>query len=191
MGKINQAKREKFLWVLRIALILASVAMTAFIFSNSLKSATQSSVQSSNVVDIVQKVAAFIAPDSQIANATGEAYDTLHSVIRSIAHFSEFFILGALYSWTCLSFTFQKAWQACPALGVATVSIVDECLQLTASERAFEFTDVLLDTSGGVCGVGLAILSVWIGFCIYRRTKIKKETARLVAEFAAETQSKE
>lgn len=178
----NQTKQRIFLRLLRSALVIASIVMTAFIFSNSLKDAAQSSQQSSGVVEFVQQVASVVAPNSQIANATGEAYDLLHSIVRNMAHFLEFCLLGALFSWTCLSFTFAKALQVCPALGVATVSIADECLQLLASERAFEFADILLDVSGGLSGVAFAIVSVWIGVCLYKSNKRKKERARLTAE---------
>lgn len=191
MGKIKRTNQGTYLCILRITLILASAAMIAFIFSNSLKTAEQSTRQSSDVVDLVQKVAAVIAPDSPIANATGEAYDVLQSVIRSMAHFLEFCLLGALFSWTCFSYTFRKIWQISPAAGVVVVAIADESLQLIPTARAFEFTDILVDVGGGVCGVGFAILCVWIGFCIYRNGKNKKEKARLLAELAAGERVKE
>ena len=191
MREIKQTTQGIYLRILRIALILASVVVMVFIFSNSLKTAEESTQQSSNVVDLVQKVAAVIAPDSQIANATGDAYDVLQGVIRSMAHFLEFCLLGALFSWTCFSYTFDKIWQICPALGVAAVAITDESLQLIPASRAFQFTDILVDVGGGVCGIAFAILCVWIGFCIYRNHKNKKEKARLLAELAAEEQPKE
>lgn len=193
MQKNNLTKTEIFLLLLRILLVLASIAMTVFIFSNSLKDATVSSQQSSGVVDIVQQVASVIAPDSQIANATGEAYDLLHSIVRSMAHLLEFCLLGGLFSWTCLAHTFRKAWQLCPLAGVATVALIDECLQLATAGRAFQFTDLSLDIFGGAMGIGFAILCVWIGFCIYRKKdkKDKKREGRLMAELAAGEQPKE
>lgn len=181
----NRTRNRIFLYLLRTVLIVAGVAMTAFIFSNSLKNAEQSTQQSSGVVEFVQKVASAIAPDSEIANATGAAYDLLHSIIRNVAHFSEFCALGALYSWACLSFTFKKPWQVCPALAVATAAVTDECLQIFSDGRAFQFTDMLLDVSGGLIGIGVAIVCVWIGFGIYKRKKIKTQKAGLNAELAA------
>ena len=178
MTKIFTAKNNTWLWVLRLALICASMATMVFIFSNSLKSAEQSSQQSSDVLQVVQKIAMIIAPDSQIAHATGPWYDFLHTSIRSMAHFLEFALLGTLCSFTCFTYTFSKAWQGGAILSTAAVAVVDECLQLTAVSRAFEFADILLDTSGGVAGVAFAVLCVWIGVCIFHKRRAKKEKAR-------------
>ena len=190
---MKENKRETmgiFLRILKIALILASMAMTVFIFSNSLKNAEQSSQQSTGVVDFVQKVASVIAPESQIATATGPAYDLLHSAIRSMAHFSEFFFLGVLYACTCLAYTFDKAWQAVPPLGVVSVAVADECLQLASNNRAFQFADLLLDVGGGVCGCVLAIFFTWVGWLIYQSVKEKRDKRRVIAELAASEQEK-
>lgn len=170
----KRTKQRTFLYILRCALIVASLLTMAFIFSNSLKNGEESTQQSTGVVDFVQDVASVIAPDSPIANATGEDYDLLHSFIRNLAHFSEFCLLGALLSWTCFSFTFKKIIQIFPPLGVATVAIADECLQLFTDARAFEVGDILTDTCGGVSGALIAIACVWIGYCIYKRKRKKK-----------------
>ena len=184
MIKTTPTTTKTWLWVLRAALILSSMATIIFIFSNSLKPAEQSAQQSSNVLQVVQKIATIVAPNSQIANATGPLYDWLHILLRSIAHFLEFFLLGALCSGVCSTYTFAKIWQACPIGTTATVAVVDECLQLTATARAFQFTDILLDVCGGVAGVGFTIFCVWIGLCIYRRSKAKNKAAGTKAKQA-------
>ena len=94
--------------VLRIVLTIACVVTIGFIFSNSLKTAEQSSAQSSTVVETIQKVAQVIAPESKIATATGEEYEALHELIRAWAHFAEFFLLGVLFGWCYCSYTLQK-----------------------------------------------------------------------------------
>lgn len=177
MTKIYVTTSKTWLWILRFALICASMATIVFIFSNSLKDAEQSSEQSSNVLKMVQRIAMVIAPNSQLANATGPFYDWLHSSLRSIAHFLEFFLLGTLCACACYTYTFSKAWQTCPVGIVATVAVIDESLQLTATARAFEWTDILLDLSGGIVGVGLVILCVWAGGCLYRKRRAKIEKA--------------
>lgn len=189
MAKIYPAKINIWLWVLRLALLCATMATMIFIFSNSLKSAEQSAKQSSDVLQIVQKIATIIAPNSQIANATGDFYDWLHSALRSMAHFLEFFLLGALCSYTCFTYTLSKVWQGGPVATTVAVAVVDECLQLTAASRAFQFTDILLDTCGGGAGIVFAILCVWIGLCIYRKSKAKKQKAGIQAEQASASQA--
>ena len=90
MIKKPQTKGGWVRLILQILLSIACVLMLAFIFSNSLKSAEQSIEQSSHAVEIVQDFVAVFDPDSPIVTATGEAYDLLHEIVRTIAHFAEF-----------------------------------------------------------------------------------------------------
>ena len=66
------------------------------------------------------------------------------------------------------------------------MSLTDECLQIFIEGRAFQLTDVLFVCSGGIVGIGIAILTVWLGFVIYKKRKIEKERALLEAECAAD-----
>ena len=176
MGKMEKTKTKYFLRALRILLTVACALWIAFIFANSLQAGEESVEQSSEVVKAVQKVAAFFDPNSSIANATGAAYDRLHAVVRSLAHFAEFALLGGLLCWCCFSYTLKKIFQIIPPCGVAAVGLIDEMLQLFTSGRAFQITDLLLDFAGGVVGIGFAILTVWLGFCIYKKKKTALKT---------------
>lgn len=158
--------------VLRIALTLACAFVYAWIFSNSLKTGAESSAQSLAVTDAVQSAAQVVAPSSGVATATGEEYDKLHSLIRSIAHFSEFALLGALLSWCYLSYTRQKAFAVIPFAFIVLTPIVDECLQTFTGGRGAEIKDILLDTAGGLFGAAVALLLFWLGWVIYKRRKV-------------------
>ena len=160
-------------FVLRIVLTVACVIMLGFIFSNSLKTAEQSTAQSSTVVDAVQKVAQAVAPESKIANATGDAYDRLHEQVRSWAHFFEFLALGALFGWCYFSYTLQKRYLYVSACAVIIVPVIDELLQIFSAGRGFSFADVLVDVCGGLVGIGVAAVTVLLGLVIYRK-KIKR-----------------
>lgn len=186
MGKKERIKKEYWLGALRGFLTLACIVMIAFIFANSLQASEKSVEKSSNVVKTVQKVAAFFDPNSKIANATGESYDRLHAVIRSLAHFAEFMMLGSLLCWCVFSYTFKKIFQIIPPCSVVIIGVLDEILQLFTSGRAFQVVDLLLDFSGGALGIGVAILTVWLGFVIYKKKKVKKESARLLEACRAE-----
>lgn len=105
---MKESTRKKWRAALRILLPIVCVALLAFIFGNSLKTGEQSSKQSSTVVNAVQTVAGWIAPDSALATATGAAYDHLHAWVRVIAHFLEFGALGAAMTWCCLSYSLKK-----------------------------------------------------------------------------------
>jgi VanZ family protein len=161
----------KYRWILRISLTVLCVLAVGFILYNSLQPATQSAEQSSRVVALVQKAAAVIAPHSSIANATGQAYQRLHEVVRTLAHFVEYALLGALGGWCCLTYTVRKSYLPIPMAGVAVLSVLDECLQTLSAGRGAQFSDVLVDMIGGGCGLAFAYFTVWAAVKIIKRRK--------------------
>ena len=144
----------------RIFLTLICVLATGFIFYNSMQTAEESSAASSGVVETVQEVAAVVAPDSKIANATGEDYDLLHAFVRSMAHFSEFALLGAALVWCWRTYTDKKKFLTVPLGLIVGIAITDEILQHFVAGRAAQAIDVFIDVCGGVCGGGFAFLTV-------------------------------
>lgn len=164
-----------WLWVLRIFLTLACVATLVFILSNSLKEAQESAAQSSAVVEIVQEVASVIAPESAIANATGEAYDVLHAWVRVIAHLSQFALLGALMIWCYFSYTSEKLFLSVPLCLLLIIPVADEFIQSFVGGRASTVGDMLFDTAGGLLGVIFAALTLLIGRALVFANEKKKE----------------
>ncbi len=153
----NLWNRKNVITALRVLLPLLCLATLIFIFGNSLQTGEQSSAQSSKVVDTVQDVAQVVAPESQIATATGEDYDKLHATIRALAHVTEFVLLGASAAGCCLVYTQRKRYWLIGVGGLVLVPIVDEILQSFTANRAMEVKDMLLDFSGGVLGFGLVL----------------------------------
>ncbi len=149
--------------------------MLVFIFSNSLKSASQSIEQSSHTVQAVQDFVAVFDPDSPIVTATGEAYELLHEIVRTVAHFAEFALMGSLFGWCLLSYTTRKKRLLIPLGGVLIVPLIDECLQLFSDGRGMQGFDILLDIGGGVIGLAFAIATVWLGVWLHRRRVQKRE----------------
>lgn len=174
----SKTNNEIWIWVLRILLSLACAGVLVFIFSNSLKTGEQSSAQSSKVVDTVQDAVAIVAPQSPIATATGEDYDALHSLIRSMAHFGEFALLGALGVWCALSYTHKKPFVFFPLIGVVIVPILDEVLQSFVSSRGSEIKDVLIDIAGGMSGMIFALGCVFVGICIFEWIRYARKGAK-------------
>ena len=170
-------KRNKLLVFWRIVTTLACVLTLAFIFSKSLKPAEASSAQSSTVVDTVQQVVSAVAPESPIATATGEAYDKLHADIRTIAHFLQFALLGALLCWCWFTYNQEKPYVVIPATAIIITPMLDELLQTLSSGRAAEWLDVGVDVFGGVCGGFFALCTITIGVYIYRKKRAQKRTA--------------
>lgn len=152
----------KLAWAVRIFLSVACAFAVGFIFYNSMQNALESAKQSGQAVEVVQQVVAVFAPNSSIITATGAEYDKLHAFVRTMAHFSEFALLGALAGWCCLAYTGKKKWLILPLCGVALVAVLDELLQTTIEGRGAQFSDVLVDVSGGVLGVVFAVLTVWL-----------------------------
>ncbi len=156
---------------MRTVLTLACLFVFAWIFSNSLQTGEQSSKTSHTVTDTVQNVASVIAPSSPIATATGEDYDKLHNDIRSIAHFLEFALLGALLIFCYYSYTKNAAYLIAPLGLIFLTPIVDEYLQTFVGGRGAELKDVLIDTSGGFAGAAFAAIVLVIGFLIVKKKR--------------------
>lgn len=184
--KWNNTNKTRLFW--QIVLVAAIVLTLAFIFSNSLKPAAQSSNQSSSVVDKVQDVTSVIAPNSPIATAKGDDYKKLHDVIRTLAHFSEFALLGALLCWCWYAFTFDKRMLVLPASAILIVPLVDEILQSFSNGRATEWSDVGMDVLGGLTGALFALCALALGVLIYRKRKAKLAAkSAVVADGIAQT----
>ena len=169
-----KGKQKEIRLAFKILLPIACVLWIVFILANSLQTAGESSAQSATVVETVQRVAKAIAPESTIANATGETYDKLHLLVRACAHFTEFAVLGVLLGWCYFAYTLQWKFFFIPCLGAALVATVDEWVQTFVDGRAWETIDLLLDCFGGVAGALFAALSVVIGLLIYEKSLQKK-----------------
>lgn len=175
MTKTTKTKGDWARIVLRIVLPILCACLTGFIFSNSLKTGEESIQQSSTIVKAVQDVVAIFNPESAIVTATGEAYDRLHNVVRTLAHFAEFALLGGLYGWCLFSYTLKKKYLPIPLCALAVVPALDECLQLFSAGRGMELTDILIDLGGGFCGFAFAAFTVWWGVKLCRRSVCRKE----------------
>jgi VanZ family protein len=75
-------------------------------------------------------------------------------VIRKLAHFGEFLILGVLWVLTLTSYSFrlQKAMQLTISIGLLT-ALSDEFIQTFVPGRAGTLLDVLIDLVGVLVGV--------------------------------------
>ncbi len=171
----EKCKKNTIRRVLQIVLTLFTLLWTLFIWGNSIRTGAQSSAQSSTVVEVVQKVAQVLAPESPIANATGEQYEKLHFFIRKAAHYTEYAVLGALLCWCYFSYTSKYKHVYLPILAMVIVPTLDECIQLFTSARAGTVQDVLLDLCGGASGFFLAWVTVFLGIYFYKKRKAKQK----------------
>lgn len=120
----------------------------AVIWGHSLIQGPQSSLESGLVVSLVR-------PLFELAGIHDLGLMTL--VVRKLAHFSEYAILGVLEHGL---FHARRVERGCPpfpaAYLVALVPVVDECLQLFVPGRSGQSTDVLIDLAGLVFGVAIS-----------------------------------
>lgn len=162
--------------IILCVLIAASVLWTAFIFSNSIATAEKSSAQSLGVTETVNKVASAVGVDQEITEST----------VREMAHFTEFAVLAVLLSSTVAAALCYKK-----ALGISLLYIcasvptcfllagVDELIQKFSDGRACQFTDMLLDTLGAVCGCALFIACYTATIYILEKIKKHKQSANI------------
>lgn len=144
--------KKLFPWISLILLL----AFTALIFSFSLDSAVESDAKSEDVTRFLQTVCDFLKLDIEMVNG----------VIRKVAHFVEFAILGALAYICSRAF----GYGASPAMLYSIIAAtVDETIQIYSPERFSSTEDVLLDFSGALFGILIVFL-----FSILRKNNLSR-----------------
>ena len=144
-------QRKNRIWHIVLPVMLALT--TLLIWSFSLTPAKASSEQSG----FVRELLLWLLGNGAFA----EAFLTLIPV-RKLAHFTEYFVLGA--EWKLYSRIAEKKriWLC----GLLT-AVIDECLQFFSPGRAPAVKDVLIDTAGFLCGC----LLIWAVFTLCRKRK--------------------
>lgn len=151
----DRAERGFPLWPWMLLL-----AWVAVIWGHSLMPGSESSSESGRVVQLVQHlIYHFGLQDNYYAARLLADPDLLHHIVRKTAHFSEYFVLGAL-SFNALRLTFSNPMTGSLALVVLWVSVpsIDEWIQRFVPERAGRLADVMLDMSGFACSFVICLL---------------------------------
>ncbi len=149
----EKSEKRKII-ILRAAATIVTLAYLMWIFSNSLATAAISSAASGKVREAVQKCVDSIAGEGKIT-VSGH-------FIRKAAHFSEFALLGFLSYFTYFTYFFpkNKAVPICAVSAAATTLVcgaADECIQIFVDGRGPSVLDAMIDFSGGICGVFVAL----------------------------------
>lgn len=151
--------------VLRIVFILASIGVICWIFSNSLANADESTQQSSEVKKIV---------DTTLTAVSGKPVDMPMLVIRKLAHFTEYFILGISLYLSFYFFRTRKLFVLIPCAVGIIIPIIDENIQLSSDGRHFAVTDMLIDMGGAACGMAITLGVCALVVYIYHKNRNKK-----------------
>lgn len=134
---------KKSTFIFRIILIVLTLLLIVFIFSNSLKTAEVSSVSSGRVVDFLNSICVSLKLK----------FTFTQQIVRPLAHFCEFGLLGVLSSLTAISyFTVKAKSMIISLISFSFIAFIDECIQLFSDGRAFQVSDMLIDFAGGLIG---------------------------------------
>ena len=106
-------------------------------------------------------------------------YDRINYLVRKVAHFTEFALLGFSLH-LCLESWFEKrfglglaAWT-----GATLYAALDEFHQIRVDGRSGQLTDVILDSCGVLTGVLLACLAIWMIRILVNRNNSVQQAER-------------
>ena len=155
----------------RIAVALLIVVMAlvvSFIFGNSLKSREESRNDSDVVVGVIESI---------IRAIFGRKIENASFVVRKLAHFAEFLLLGLAVSGFVTVVNYNRKWWLCghALLFCLMVAVCDELIQ-SFVDRGSTVSDVLIDFSGATVGffVLIALIEV-VKIVKNKKHIIKKE----------------
>jgi VanZ family protein len=160
-------------WV-RILLTVLTLAVMGMIFFFSTETAEQSDETSGyftrQVIDVLYPDYAKYEKKQQQS-----LYDSIQTVIRKMAHYTEFAILGFLMRLCLESWFGKRKWLTPVSWGLSTLyASTDEMHQILIDGRSGQWTDILLDSAGVLSGVLIAVLVL---FLVRKRTTRKERSA--------------
>lgn len=123
------------------------------IFFMSSQSGDESAVSSNIAADLIYRLYVLAAGNGEVMNET-DFMMRFVSIIRQMAHFVEFMILGILTVMTFKEYSFKKT--ICAAIIFCILyAISDEVHQLFVPNRYCSIEDMLIDTAGSITGIFL------------------------------------
>ncbi len=160
-------KKQIFRVLLLILVILTAVMIFSFSEDNGKESADLSGEITDKVLSIVDPQASSAPPEEYAVRRTN-----LEHYIRKLAHFSEYLLLG--FFWALLLGTFSGKHVLKLILTFAfpvLYAVIDEIHQYFVPGRAAAVKDVLIDSMGAFCGIGVAWLALYLASLVSKRTK--------------------
>lgn len=148
--------------VLQIVLLVLTIGWMIFIFGMSGEESTESAARSEGLTAFVQKTF-FPEWESLPEEAFLIHMSELHFLIRKIAHFVEFLILGGLLAGLFLTFPFPRWLSSLIAFGAGGLyAFTDELHQLFSAGRSMSFFDMLIDGAGVFLGITVVLAGILI-----------------------------
>lgn len=131
----------------KIILILA-ITINLLIWINSLMPGNISSTQSGIIGKFIYPIFENIID-----------YNTFITVIRKLAHFTEFAILSLLFTYVYKNKGFKR-YYLLSLIHCVLTALIDEFIQIFVPGRAGLITDVLIDSSGVIFGLLISLLLI-------------------------------
>lgn len=126
------------------------VAWLAVIWGNSMTTGQVSGEFSGWASQLLGKILPFLSPETENG----------HLLVRKIAHFSEFAVLGILLCWLFAMVMEKKTLCFFLSLGCGMVcAVTDEFIQSFTPGRVCSFWDMCIDWSGVLTGILLTMLT--------------------------------
>lgn len=146
-----------------LGVCIALGVVTLLIWGNSMRTSTQSAQQSGSLL-------AFLTP---WLTALGIQPEGFHSILRKLAHFSEYGLLGVLWTMELwLGPHRGKRRGAMERLSFCMLTaFLDETIQLFVPGRSGEIRDVWIDTAGAWTGIVITTCLVCIAMKFRNRNK--------------------
>ena len=165
----NSIKKEQHPspWLIagRVVFTLALIGCIAFIFSNSMKIASVSSVSSGRVLQLLQAVLRRLG-------MPGLAQRLTMHLVRKLAHFCEYLLEGFLLM-LCMRVYSRHPLRhiTVPMLAGVLTALTDETIQLFSEGRSSQVTDVWLDSAGVLAGILAALLLMGLWRLLFHHRK--------------------
>lgn len=166
----------KKLIVIRILSFAAVVAVMAVIFMFSAQSAARSDETSGGFIEAVAKL---LKPDFEqlTAEEQEQLVQGLQGITRTAAHFAIFAALGFFAANSLLTFTFSRTKRFLIALGFSFLyALSDEVHQYFVPGRAFQLSDLAVDTLGAAFGISALLLLAFVCKKTAAKRKLKKDS---------------
>ena len=145
----------------RVVFFVLTAAMLAFAFIHSAMPAQVSAEESGGVLDFLYS----------LLPRLGISMELTDHIVRKLAHFTEFTVIGMLATTCAYSFDRLRPYRytVCVLFTGLAAAVTDETIQLFSEGRSGQITDVLLDFSGVVTGMLFLLLCFMLYIQIRKR----------------------
>lgn len=150
-------KRKKWIYM------ALTIAWAFLIFSFSIQSGDSSSDTSSELLHLLLHFLTSLGIYNG-CDLTPDKFISIERVLRTAAHFTEFFVLGLLAgrtSGSILPVNMGKIKKVVTTLAFClSISLIDESIQLFVPGRSFQLFDISVDLMGSA--IAVILMSAWL-----------------------------